>query len=36
MKKFTLFKSVLALIAAFVMVLPTSAQVASMADLFGT
>lgn len=36
MKKFTLFKSVLALIAAFVMVLPTSAQVTSMADLFGT
>lgn len=36
MKKFTLFKSALALIAAFVMVLPTSAQVASVADLFGT
>jgi len=36
MKKFTLIKSVLALIAAFVLVLPTSAQVTSMADLFGT
>ena len=36
MKKTTLMKSALALIAAFVLALPARAQVASMADLFGT
>ena len=36
MKKTTLMKSALALIAAFMLALPARAQVASAADLFGT
>lgn len=36
MKKITFMQSALALIAALVLALPTHAQVASMADLFGT